>query len=391
MILQAPAIRRKIATMAYKFNLHGESRFEAILQEVLRELTIQGKTQGSLRLANDPVEHAFDIRTESLFVEDYGDTNAPRCQVCDTPRDRRFVFHVLCTDGVERGPVGSSCIFTHVLGEEQGRRFGRRIYIVAGEAAHLANQQNLLNASRSYVEYVEKQGLGWIYDNPNLSRADLKGTEYSQLHKCKSAGLPIPLKLFQRLRKYTPRPEPLQKGREAAPSPSLSEKPAHQMKRFSIQEQTDILVAWGRGLSGRLRKKLRDHYPSIFDNQPIPAEDAQEILEALDLYKVHLLGLQVQRQKQLTAQNERQRAQEKRARKSQPKIPQGPTPTKFMVATCARLNQEGLSDVRRLLVGKGPTWLVGHSPKDFLHFCETGQVTDGVLNSLKEKLQVDKN
>ncbi|KQR25560.1 hypothetical protein [Deinococcus sp. Leaf326] len=138
-----------------------------ILDEVQDRLVAQGAAHPFVQVPGQLEPVFFDLYT-GLSVTDHG---APQpglaCVACPpgSGHGLRYEFRVTALSGETVGPLGSSCLFTGVLGQEEGRRIGSRLTDQVG--AHQVREEAREQARRlaeaeNWRGYMRSQGFDWV-------------------------------------------------------------------------------------------------------------------------------------------------------------------------------------------------------------------------------------
>ena len=138
-----------------------------ILDEVQDRLVALGAAHPFVLVPGQPEPVFFDLYT-GLSVTDHG---APQpglaCVACPpgSGHGLRYEFRVTSLTGEELGPLGSSCLLTGVLGQEEGRRIGSRLtdQVGAHQVREEAREQaRLLAEAENWRGYMRAQGFDWV-------------------------------------------------------------------------------------------------------------------------------------------------------------------------------------------------------------------------------------
>lgn len=138
-----------------------------ILDEVQERLVALGAAHPFVQVPGQPDPVFFDLYT-GLSVTDHG---APQpglaCVACPpgSGHGLRYEFHVTSLSGEVLGPLGSSCLLTAVLGQDEGRRIGSRLtdQVGAHQAREEAREQaRLLAEADNWRSYMRAQGFDWV-------------------------------------------------------------------------------------------------------------------------------------------------------------------------------------------------------------------------------------
>lgn len=108
------------------------------------------------------------------------------CMVCGVGSRRQYGFFVECTDGVTRGPIGSACIFEHVLGAQRAKGYGVGLRGLVKDLPHYRLHREWLDAAPlDYDAYLRRAALTYLTDarlreQARLTRAQLNALEHSR-------------------------------------------------------------------------------------------------------------------------------------------------------------------------------------------------------------------
>ena len=145
--------------------LHDNPQLKRLLEEVFEQAKKNNKLVGELAIITDPTHVYYFDMLSSISVIDHGKGNKPvQCAVCNTHASLRYEFRIECLDNIERGPVGSTCIFSRVLGSEQAaERFSTRMFQILETEAHKLEHQILFDACENNFDvYLERIGHSWL-------------------------------------------------------------------------------------------------------------------------------------------------------------------------------------------------------------------------------------
>lgn len=277
------------------------------------------------------------------MVEDFGSHNAPKCKVCDTNRDRRYAFFIRCEDGVEHGPVGTGCVFRHVLGESSGKKFSVKLQKITEDQGHLAEHARMIKESKDYVAYLERIGVGWIMDGVEYRRLKLTGAQFRELAVRRSGCLPIPKNLLAALLKH----------QVLSASPEIP-KPAP--------------------------RKLAAPAPAVEPPAPLPKVPTSPVVPAPS----KMAGIR----RDVVAQPLKAGKSTKKPKAQKPvNVPREVSKPELVTAVCRLLNDAGRSDVRVALMQKPMDWLAKSMPGECTHFSVHGGFPRGFIKDLAARLR----
>jgi hypothetical protein len=217
-----------------KLYLNQHREFRAILIDVKNSVKLQGKDKGELLLRDDPTVYYFDIE-QAILVIDHGEGNKPvQCNVCPSRPGIRYEFRVVCDDGIERGPIGSHCIFTRVLGDKKlAQKYGKRINDTLDEELHKREHQEYFEGVFcNFDSYLELIGHKWLLPWES-NRLQLMYSTRKEIEIARAVPRPLNFKEHQAIKM---RYNNLQKGNQ------LLEEDERDAKGYggSVREQEEI-------------------------------------------------------------------------------------------------------------------------------------------------------
>lgn len=183
----------------FRYALGTEPQFRWLITELSARF-------GSDRILKLPfkrgnAEHTFKLHANHFSFEDHRDDRQIDCRVCETVRDRRFALYVTCTDGEVRGPIGSSCLFVHVLSRSESQDIARRLEQIARDTVHMEDHARLQEVHRSHPLYLRALDLEWCMNADALERAGLHAATRARLAQWHRTPLaPLPRTLYEALR-----------------------------------------------------------------------------------------------------------------------------------------------------------------------------------------------
>lgn len=344
-----------------RFQLNGIPSFVELIAKIAASLHQSGITTGTLKLAGDPVIHTFPLSADSISFEDHGRDSESECLVCDKIRDRRYIFFVKCDDGVERGPIGSGCIFEHVLSRQEAKQIGAKLFRGIDRFIHEEQQQQKLTEMGSYYEYLKSQQLEWSIDATELRRTKLSDAEFKTLYECRTEEKPIPLTIYKKLKAHTPLSE---SEREQAKE---SDRPKAEFE-FSDEQLEIMRTAWQMGLSSSVRGWRKIFERIIFGGQK-PDRDAYGAL------KRHL--------EDFSEEVKSDRLGQRLSREQAGTHDFFETPQLTFARAISRIIKKtyfkNRSDVQTYLEWREINWLADHMPEDYSHFQQTGMLRPEII------------
>lgn len=264
----------------------------AVLEHVHQHLTSQGLTHATLLVPGREEAAAFDLFT-GLHVVDHGARQAHlKCLLCPpgSGHHLRYEFRVTTLTGEQIGPIGSSCVFARVLGEERGRQVGAHLADQVG--AHVRrtqtqSQADLLAGAGNWREYLRAQGLDWVLTamagGGGLS-ADLR----EKLQRLQDAEKPLPLTVLSELRALTRARNEEPAPSAFAPAPPAFQPPAAQAARprrtlrprAGAGNRMDHLE-WEEYLRASRLTNLVGHWTAVQEHLDLPEDTRDFLLETI--------------------------------------------------------------------------------------------------------------
>lgn len=163
----------------------------AILDTVAAELRQQGQQAASVQLHGHPQVHQFDVMSGITFFDHGHGIKGLKCQACANGHTLRYEFRIRTLDGHDLGPIGSGCIFTRMLGQDQAKKLGKGLErgLEAYQTQIFAqDQQQALQQAGTWRDYVRGLGFDWVllalagegYIEPNLKARLVKAQQHNQ-------------------------------------------------------------------------------------------------------------------------------------------------------------------------------------------------------------------
>ncbi len=180
----------------------GHPEFTLLLQQISREIAPHpGSSLVSATFVAQGTRHAFTLLPENFEVaRTRRPTVALGCVVCQVRTARQYGFFVRGEDGEVRGPIGSSCLFRHVLGLERARAYGARLNTLLrtfdepGPDLGIQEDEWL-----DYVAYLRRLCLPYLLDEQLRREARLTIREVLDFQRAMDAGQPLPPTLYRAL------------------------------------------------------------------------------------------------------------------------------------------------------------------------------------------------
>ncbi|PIG96602.1 hypothetical protein [Deinococcus sp. UR1] len=264
----------------------------AVLEHVHQHLTSQGLTHATLPVPGREEAAAFDLFT-GLHVVDHGARQAHlKCLLCPpgSGHHLRYEFRVTTLTGEQIGPIGSSCVFARVLGEERGRQVGAHLADQVG--AHVRrtqtqSQADLLENAGNWREYLRAQGLDWVLTamagGGGLS-ADLR----EKLQRLQDTEKPLPLAVLSELRVLTRARNEEPAPSAFAPAPAAFQPPAAEAARprrtlrprAGAGNRMDHLE-WEEYLRASRLTNLVGHWTAVQEHLDLPEDTRDFLLETI--------------------------------------------------------------------------------------------------------------
>ncbi|GAA0514452.1 hypothetical protein [Deinococcus depolymerans] len=263
----------------------------AVLEHVHQHLTEQGLTHASLLVPGREEAAAFDLFT-GLHVVDHGGRQAHlKCLLCPpgSGHHLRYEFRVTTLTGEQIGPIGSSCVFARVLGEERGRQVGAHLADQVG--AHVRrtqaqSQADLLQSAGNWRDYLRAQGLDWVL--PAMAGGGgLSAGLREKLQRLQDTEKPLPLALLGELRALTRarRDEPAPSAFAPAPAafqvPAAPARPRRTLRpRAGAGNRMDH-VEWEEYLRASRLTNLVGHWNAVQAQLDMPEDTRDFLLETI--------------------------------------------------------------------------------------------------------------
>lgn len=132
------------------------------IQETLRQ---RGDAHASVVVPGQSEPLLFDVMTGVRFIDHGQGQPGMRCQACPSGHGLRYEFQIETVTGELFGPVGSTCVFTRVLGEGKAKSIGKTLE--AGvrayqEHLHCEEQEALLKEAGNWRAYLRRLGFEWL-------------------------------------------------------------------------------------------------------------------------------------------------------------------------------------------------------------------------------------
>ncbi|MDL2343875.1 hypothetical protein QOL99_06900 [Deinococcus sp. MIMF12] len=206
-----------------RHNLAAHPEFGAVLEKVASEL------RPDLPPSHVPAffrtrgrRHDFLLDPGNFSVVDAGQpTTALGCVVCGVGSRRQYAFYVRCADGSVQGPVGSSCIFEHVLDVHKARGYGNSLRGLLRDLPYYRQHRSWLEDSQlDYDAYLRRAALAYLTDARLRTQAQLTRAQQLALERSRAAGQPLPPPLYATLLQ---RGQDLDRRSPPAPPPAPTE------------------------------------------------------------------------------------------------------------------------------------------------------------------------
>ncbi|GGR60225.1 hypothetical protein GCM10008959_22560 [Deinococcus seoulensis] len=262
------------------------------LESVHQQLTDQGLSHASLVVPGRAEPVAFDLFL-GLHVVDHGARQAHlKCLLCPpgSGHHLRYEFRVTTLDGEQIGPIGSSCVFARVLGEERGRQVGAHLTDQVG--AHVRRTQtqtqaDLLASAGNWREYLRAQGFDWVLPamagSGGLS-ADLR----EKLQRLQDAEKPLPLALLTELRVLTRTRSELPAPSAFTPSPAAFQpqvspdaRPRRTLRARAGAGNRMDHTEWEEYLRASRLTNLVGHWGAVQEHLDLPDDTRDFLLETI--------------------------------------------------------------------------------------------------------------
>ncbi|GGK99894.1 hypothetical protein GCM10010844_17840 [Deinococcus radiotolerans] len=235
----------------------------------------------------------FDLFT-GLHVVDHGTRQAHlKCLLCPpgSGHHLRYEFRVTTLGGETIGPIGSSCVFARVLGEERGRQVGAHLTDQVG--AHVRRTQAQTQAERlaaagNWREYLRAQGLDWVL--PAMAGAGgLSADLREKLQRLQDEARPLPLALLTELRVLTRAREdaaapsafaPAPAAFQAQATPDLARPKKARKARAGAGNRMDH-TEWEEYLRASRLTNLVGHWMTVHEQLDLPDDTRDFLLETI--------------------------------------------------------------------------------------------------------------
>ena len=262
------------------------------LESVHQQLTAQGLTHASLLIPGREEPLAFDLFT-GLHVLDHGTRQAGlTCLLCPpgSGHHLRYEFRVTGLNGETFGPIGSSCVFARVLGEEHGRRVGAHLTDQVGAHARRTQTQtqaDLLASAGNWREYLRAQGLDWVL--PAMAGSGgLSAGLREKLQRLQDAEKPLPLALLTELRVLTRARSELPAPSAFAPAPTAFQpqaapdaRPRRTLRARAGAGNRMDHTEWEEYLRASRLTNLVGHWAAVQEHVDLPDDTRDFLLETI--------------------------------------------------------------------------------------------------------------
>lgn len=185
-----------------RYSLNGHPEFTRVLDRIAAEIAPGTSSQevSSITFRYGDQLSSFLLTAENFEVVRNDEDGGPGCIVCELRKKRHYQFYVQCEDGQWRGPVGSSCVFKHVLGIERAQAWGRALHTLVrrvmeppvGQADLAVHEDEEFD----YDGYLRRLSLPYLLDSEVLRRASLTQNQLSHFEQCRDTGRPLPVALY---------------------------------------------------------------------------------------------------------------------------------------------------------------------------------------------------
>lgn len=192
-------------------SFHEIPELRSLIEDIERELQALGVEYATLQTRSGTF-HLFEVKAPHFQVTDHLQVQPQvRCQVCTVEPALRYDFRVQDTAGAWVGPIGSTCLFTAVLGKEKAVRLGRNMQHQAARYVHVHQQRKLLATTGNHYQYLKQLGLTWIHRPTAVGHFDLPRRLQDQFRQVLQGGI-VELELFDFLQElnldFQPAPAP---------------------------------------------------------------------------------------------------------------------------------------------------------------------------------------
>lgn len=265
----------------------------ATLEHVHQQLTAQGLTHPTLALPGREDALPFDLFT-GLHVVDHETRQAHlKCLLCPpgSGHHLRYEFRVTTLGGEVIGPIGSSCVFARVLGEERGRQVGAHLTDQVGahvRRTQVQTQAERLAAAGNWREYLRAQDLDWVL-TAMAGGGGLSAELREKLQRLQDEGRPLPLavlselRVLTRAREDTPAPSafaPTPAAFQAQATPDLARPKKTRKARAGAGNRMDH-TEWEEYLRASRLTNLVGHWLTVQDRLDLPEDTRDFLLETI--------------------------------------------------------------------------------------------------------------
>ncbi|WP_155300086.1 hypothetical protein [Deinococcus kurensis] len=265
----------------------------ATLEHVHQQLTAQGLTHATVQVPGREDALPFDLFT-GLHVVDHETRQAHlKCLLCPpgSGHHLRYEFRVTTLGGEVVGPIGSSCVFARVLGEERGRQVGAHLADQVGahvRRTQVQTQAERLAAAGNWREYLRAQGLDWVL-TAMAGGGGLSAELREKLQRLQDEGRPLPLavlselRVLTRAREETPAPSafaPAPAAFQAQATPDLARPKKTRKARAGAGNRMDH-TEWEEYLRASRLTNLVGHWMTVQDTVDLPDDTRDFLLETI--------------------------------------------------------------------------------------------------------------
>lgn len=263
----------------------------ATLEHVHQQLTAQGLTHATVQVPGREDALPFDLFT-GLHVVDHETRQAHlKCLLCPpgSGHHLRYEFRVTTLGGEVIGPIGSSCVFARVLGEERGRQVGAHLTDQVGahvRRTQVQTQAERLAAAGNWREYLRVQGLDWVL-TAMAGGGGLSAELREKLQRLQDEGRPLPLavlselRVLTRAREETPAPSAFAPAAfQAQATPNLARPKKTRKARAGAGNRMDH-TEWEEYLRASRLTNLVGHWMTVQDSLDLPDDTRDFLLETI--------------------------------------------------------------------------------------------------------------